>query len=123
MANAKAKLYYTTPEYIDTLPVKNGNIIFVPAMNKVCLDMADQRFEYETIKTFQTDEERADVPFPNEGFYYVEQDAMIWRYSRGHWRQLTPTNLRPIVYGDCEEDFPELGANDTLYYTDEGIYN
>lgn len=77
MANAKAKLYYTTPEYINTLPIKNGNIIFVPAMNKVCLDMADQRFEYETIKTFQTDEERADVPFPNEGFYYVEQDAMI----------------------------------------------
>ena len=46
MAKSKAKLYYTTSEYLPTLPIRSGNIIFVPDDNKVCLDMVDQRFEY-----------------------------------------------------------------------------
>ena len=123
MAKAKAKLYYTTSEYLPTLPVRSGNIIFVPDDNKVCLDMVDQRFEYRIIKELETDEERIDMPFPNEGFYYIEETNLVWRWSRGKWRQVTPTNLTPIIYGDCEDEFPEIGKDGTLYYTDSGIYN
>ena len=79
MANAKAKLYYTKQQYLDSLPIANGNIIFVPDSNTVCLDMGSQRFTYQTIKTYETDQERIDTPFPNIGFYYVEETNSIWR--------------------------------------------
>lgn len=39
MANAKATLYYTKEQYLNSLPVEDGNIIFVPDSNKVCLDL------------------------------------------------------------------------------------
>lgn len=55
MAKAKAKLFYTTSKYLDTLPVKNGNIIFVSDINTVCLDMHNRRTTYATIYTFGTD--------------------------------------------------------------------
>lgn len=77
MANAKAKLFYTTSKYLKTLPVKNGNIIFVPDINTVCLDMSDQRFYYSTIKEYETEEQRTTEPFPNEGFYYVIETNCI----------------------------------------------
>lgn len=77
MPNAKAKLYYTTSKYLTTLPVENGNIIFVPDVNMVCLDMGNQRFSYQTIKTFVTDADRLALPFPKEGFYYVEETDTI----------------------------------------------
>ena len=77
MTNAKAKLYYTSSKYLDSLPVKNGNIIFVPDSNRVCLDMREQRFEYKVIKELDTDEERREIPFPNEGFYFVKETNII----------------------------------------------
>ena len=77
MANAKAKLYYTKQKYLDSLPIANGNIIFVPDSNKVCLDMSSERFEYQVVKTFETDQERAETPFPNVGFYYVEETNIL----------------------------------------------
>ncbi len=123
MANAKVKLYYTTSEYLQTLPIKNGNIIFVPDNDLICLDISNQRFTYQTIKTFSTEQEREQTPFPNEGFYYVEATNVIWRWANNQWSKITPTNLTPVVYGATEQDFPAIGKNDTLYYTDEGIYN
>ncbi len=122
MANAKAKLYYTTSQYLSTLPIENGNIIFVPDVNMVCLDMGDQRFTYQTIKTFVVDADRLAMPFPKEGFYYVEETDIIWRWNNG-WRKVSSANSSPIFYGDFESDFPEEGEANKLYYTDEGIYN
>ena len=122
MANAQAKLYYTKRKYLDSLPIANGNIIFVPESNMVCLDMSDQRFYYNTIKNFATDRERAEIPYPNEGFYYVEETGIIWRYKDA-WRQISSNNVSPIYYGNAEEDFPAEGEDNTLYYTDEGIFN
>lgn len=123
MAKSKAKLYYTTSEYLPTLPIRSGNIIFVPDDNKVCLDMVDQRFEYRIIKELKTDEERKNMPFPNEGFYYIEDTNMIWRWANNRWGQITSANVEPIIHGDCVDDFPEVGRKNTLYYTDDGIYD
>lgn len=122
MANAKAKLYYTSSEYIDRLPIANGNIVFVPDANMFCLDMSNQRFTYTTIKTFATDAARTAVPFPNEGYYFVEETKVFWRWNNG-WSQITPSNLNPVVYGTTVEDLPAIGKAETLYYTDDGIYH
>lgn len=120
---AKAKLYYTSSEYINALPINNGNIIFVPDANMFCLDMSNQRFTYTTIKTFATEAARAAMPFPNEGFYFVEETYVFWRWHNNEWSQITPSYLKPVVYGASIEDFPSIGQPETLYYTDDGIYH
>lgn len=123
MANAKAKLYYTKQKYLNSLPVKNGNIIFVPDSYTVCLDMSNQRFTYQTIKIYSTDVERLDEQSPHTGFYFVEETGVVWRWADDRWNQISPVNLEPVVYGASENEFPSLGKTDTLYYTDEGIFN
>jgi hypothetical protein len=74
---AIAKFVYTTSAKLDTLPVEDGQIIFAPDANTLCLDITGQRFYYQTIKTFQTDAERVETPFLNQGFYYVEETETI----------------------------------------------
>ena len=123
MANAKAKLYYTKQKYLDSLPITNGNIIFCPDAYKVCLDMNNQRYSYQTIKIFTTNDERLNEEAPHEGFYYVEETNIVWRYANNRWQQTSPANLEPLVYGANKEEFPSLGKENTLYYTDRGIFN
>ena len=37
---------------------------------------------------------------------------------------MTPDRVDPVViYGVDESEFPQIGKNNTLYYTDNGIYN
>jgi len=122
MANAKAKLYYTKSQYLSSLPIENGNIIFVPDINTVCLDMSSERFSYQTIKTFDTEEDRELMPFPNEGFYYVTETNILWRWDND-WIKVTPSNLTPVIYGETEDELPEEGQPGVLYYTDNGVYN
>ena len=77
MANAKAKLYYTKQKYLDTLPIANGNIIFVPESNTVCIDLNKQRYSYKTIQIFSTNAERIEYANPTEGFYFVEETEIF----------------------------------------------
>lgn len=66
---AKTKFVYTTSTKINELPVEDGQIIFVPDMSTIGLDMHGQRFFYQTIKSFDTEAQRAETPFPIVGFY------------------------------------------------------
>ncbi len=70
---------YTTSAKLNDLPVEDGQIIFAPDMQTICLDMSGQRFYYQTIKIFETDEERTSTPFPIQGFYFVQETEVIWR--------------------------------------------
>lgn len=112
---------YTTSAKLNDLPVEDGQIIFAPDMQTLCLDMSGQRFYYQTIKVFDTDEERISTPFPVEGFYFVEETEVIWRWC-GQWVQLTASK-EPVVGRESKEYFPTIGREDTLYYTDNGIFN
>ena len=122
MANTKAKLFYTKEKYLSTLPVKDGQIIFVPESHKVCLDMSKTRHTYQTIEEFKTEAERLSVNTPHKGFYFVEETNTIWRYSSS-WNRINSSGLNPIVYGETEEEFPVEGNKESLYFTDEGIFN
>ena len=74
-------------------------------------------------KIYNKDSERLNEQSPHEGFYFVEETNIVWRWANNRWNQISPVNLEPVVYGATEEDFPSLGKNNTLYYTDEGIFN
>ena len=118
---AVVNFIYTTSAKLNDLPVEDGQIIFAPDMQTICLDISGQRFYYQTIKIFETDEERMSTPFPIQGFYFVQETEVIWRWS-GQWIQLT-TGKDSVVGKDKEEDFPETGEDNTLYYTDDGIFS
>ena len=121
---AQMKLVYTTSKKINELAIADGQIIFCPDDNIIALDMKNQRFTYKTIKTFETDAERVNAVFAAPGFYYVEETNIIWRLTNSKvWRQVTPTQVSPIIYGETEEVFPTVGEEGMLYHTDKGIYN
>lgn len=121
---AQMKLVYTTSKKINELAIADGQIIFCPDDNIIALDMKNQRFTYKTIKTFDTDAERVNAVFAAPGFYYVEETNIIWRLTNANvWRQVTPTKVSPIIYGETEEVFPSIGEEGVLYHTDKGIYN
>lgn len=119
---ATTKLYYTKAKNLESLPVTAGNIIFVIDENMVCLDIAEQRFYYHGIKIFETDAERLEAPFVQDGFYLVAETNVLWRWRDG-WIRLTSAEDNPIYYGNTEEDFPNEGEEEKLYFTDNGIYN
>lgn len=74
---AKMKMYYTTTAKLPELPVVDGQIIFAPDGNLICLDMESQRFRYQTIKIFPKDVNRLAEESPITGFYYVEETHVV----------------------------------------------
>lgn len=115
---AVAKFYYTTSDKLQELPVQNGQIIFVPDKNTLCLDMNGQRSYYQTIKTFATDRERLDATNLIKGFYFVEETSDFWEWKNG-WEKTTKS---PVVYGSTVASFPARGKEGVLYYSDDGVY-
>lgn len=79
---ALANFVYTTSAKLNELPVEDGQIIFVPEVSTIAMDMHGQRFLYQNIKTFETDTQRSEYPFPVTGFYYVEETECLWRWNR-----------------------------------------
>ena len=121
---AQMRIYYTTSDKLGDLPIVDGQFIYVPTDNTFCIDMGGQRFYYQTIKTFETDENRQETPYLNNGFYFVKETKVLWQWSDNNWIQITPNNvLATTFYGEKTDDFPNIGNQDSLYFTDDGIYN
>lgn len=124
MANAKAKLYHTTTKYLNSLPVVNGQIIFVSDNNSVCVDMNDKRVNYSTMHVFPLEVDRTLYQHPVDNFYFVEETNVLWRYKEGKgWQQVTSGGLQPEIFmGNTVDDFPEEGLENSLYAGDDAIY-
>lgn len=120
MAGAIIQVYATTATRLPDLAVNDGNLIFVRDTRKVYLDYGGLRLDFTTIRVFQTDAERVGTLAPVEGFYYVEDTGVLWRYSSS-WKQITPSNLTPIFFGKYE-DFPPTGSSSMLYVDDAQTY-
>ena len=120
MAGAIIQVYATTATRLPDLAVNDGNLIFVRDTRKVYLDYGGLRLDFATIRVFQTDAERVGTLAPVEGFYYVEDTGVLWRYSSS-WKQMTPENLTPIFFGHYQ-DFPPQGSTSMLYVDDAETY-
>ena len=66
---ALVKFIYTTSEKLSQLSIEDGQIIFIPELSTIAMDMYGQRFYYQSTKTFETDAQRIEMPFPQKGFY------------------------------------------------------
>lgn len=121
---ALMKLIYTIPSKLDSLEQVDGQVIFIPADNRIALDIKGQRFIYKTIQVFDTDEERINAILATPGFYFVEETGSLWRLTNSEtWRLIASAENNFIFYRENEENLPSIGAEGTLYYTDRGFYN
>ena len=117
---AIVKLYSTTASKLNQLPVVDGTLTFVKDTRRIYLDMNGVRIEYSDIQILQNEVSRSNLLAPVEGFYFVEETNVMWRYKEG-WKQISPSNLNPIFFGD-ENDFPPIGVSSTLYVSNDATY-
>lgn len=118
--SAIVKFIYTTDSKLAELPIVDGQVIFVHDTRKFCLDMDNIRVTYSNIQVLPQESDRTQILAPTEGFYFVDETNVMWRY-KGGWRQITPSNLDPLVFA-AFEDFPPTGKENTLYVTDDATY-
>ena len=117
---AIVKAYSTTNSKLSQLPVSDGNLIFVKDTHTIYLDLNGNRLAYTDIVVLPKETDRTSILAPIEGFYYVEETDIFWRYKEG-WKQITPDNINPLFFGDYE-DFPPTGKDNVLYISDEATY-
>lgn len=120
---AQMKLVYTTSSRLDQIAITDGQIIFLSDENQICLDMRGKRLTYKAIKTFNTDAQRLNSIPIEKTFYFVFETNVMWQYFNGEWKQITASDLTPILFYPKETNFPNTGKENRLYYTDTGIYN
>ena len=118
--SAIVKFYHTTQSKLAQLPVSDGNLIFVTDTKKMYLDINGNRLGYQDIQVLPTDTDRTSILAPIEGFYYIEETNILWRYKEG-WKKVTPDNLSPLFFG-AYEDFPPTGNSNVLYISDDATY-
>lgn len=100
MAKAKTKTilkaYSTVESKLSTLPPEDGQLIFVYDKKKIILDNHGVRTVYEQIQTIETEEQRNDLLAPIDSFYFVIETSILWRYTNGHWNQITTSPQEQI---------------------------
>lgn len=100
MAKAESKTilkaYSTIESKLPTLPLEDGQLIFVYDKKKIILDNHGVRTVYEQIQTIETEEQRNDLLAPIDSFYFVIETSILWRYSNGHWNQITTSPQEQI---------------------------
>ena len=119
---AVLKIYHTVEAKLPQLPVTDGNLVFTTDTCRIYMDINGLRLCYDTIKTIEKESDREFQVAPIEGYYYVMDTNVLWNYSGGSWKQLTPSNLNPITIARGPEDFPAIGDPKTLYVGDDATY-
>lgn len=118
--SAIVKFYHTTQSKLAQLPVSDGNLVFVTDTKKMYLDINGNRLGYQDIQVLPSETDRTSILAPIEGFYYIEETNILWRYKEG-WKKVTPDNLSPLFFG-AYEDFPPTGNSNVLYISDDATY-
>lgn len=108
------KVISTTDSKLKQLQIQNGQLIFVYDKWQIYMDMNNKRTLYEQIKTIDTETERSNILAPINGFYFIIETGVLWRYSE-KWIQITSPPIKYIVYRDSYLNFPTVGNEDQIY--------
>ena len=112
---APMSVVVTTSEKLSSLLIQNGRL-FVKDKCRIAFDWNDKRTFYNQITELETDYERVSMSSPFDGYYFVIETAILWRYDNG-WTQIT-TKPDDIVFIGAE--LPELGqAKEKTLYVDK----
>lgn len=119
--SAIVKFYSTVSSKLSELSVVDGQLIFVTDTKQIYLDNRGLRLGYNDIQVLPSDSSRQEMLAPVEGFYFVEDTNILWRYH-GEWKQISPTNVEPLFFGD-RKDFPQTGNSKVLYLSSDAVYH
>lgn len=110
---ASMSVIVTTSEKLSSLLIKNGQLVFVKDKHRIAFDFNDKRTFYNQITELETDYERTSISSPSDGYYFVIDTAVLWRYCDG-WTQITSKPDEIVFIGT---ELPELGLakEKTLY--------
>lgn len=115
---ATVKFITTVNSKLSQLEVVNGQLIFVSDTQRIYLDFNNTRTEYSQIIVLRNEDQRLDIN-PVEGFYFVLDTNILWRYESG-WIQLTTPPKENVVFINYE-DLPEEGMEQVLYITENNF--
>ena len=94
------KAISTVDSKLASLDQKDGQLIFCKDTQKILLDLNGVRTAYEQIITINTESQRTEILAPVDGFYFVLDTHILWRYS-AEWIQITsqPADVVKINQG------------------------
>lgn len=103
----------TTSAKVKTIPIGNGQILFVQDRCRIALDFNGKRTFYNQINELETEYERQNLETPSYGYYFVIDTAVLWLYNE-QWTQITEKPNEAVFIG---VELPELGQakEDVLY--------
>ena len=89
----------TVDSKLPSIPLKDGQLIFVYDKKKIALDIHGTRTVYEQIQTLEKEEHRLELLAPIDSFYFVIETSILWRYINGKWKQITspPETMVEII--------------------------
>lgn len=114
------KVVSTTSDRLGQLSVDYGQLIFVRDTRELYFDHQQGRISYSQIIILETEEQRANMRSPVNGFYFVKNTGVIWRYDNG-WISITnpPSELIEFL---PKNSFPQIGKENVLYIDGIKIY-
>lgn len=101
----------TKSDRLRDLLIKNGHLIFIQDRNRIAFDWGGKRSFYNSLEILETEAERAVIVRPVDGYYFVIDSAVLWRYDNG-WTQVTSKPDEVLFIG---VELPELGKANKLY--------
>lgn len=115
MAKTILKAISTVDSKLSTLPVEDGQLVFVYDKKKIVLDNHGVRTVYEQIQTIEKESQRESLLAPIDSFYFVIETSILWRYANGHWIQITSQPAEKIISMDSYLNFPSVGHSNQIY--------
>ena len=114
------KVVSTTSDRLGQLSVDYGQLIFVRDTRELYFDHQQGRISYAQIIILETEDQRANMRSPVNGFYFVKETGVIWRHDNG-WISITnpPSELIEFLPKDL---FPQIGKENVLYIDGIKIY-
>lgn len=108
------KAISTVDSKLASLEQKDGQLIFCKDTRKILLDLNGVRTAYEQITTINTESQRTEILAPVDGFYFVLDTHILWRYS-AKWIQITSQPAEIVYISDTYLDFPSVGNSKQIY--------
>lgn len=106
----------TTSAKVKTIPIGNGQILFIQDKCRIALDFNGKRTFYNQINEIETEYERQNLETPSYGYYFIIDTAVLWFYDE-QWMQITGKPSETVF---IDVELPELGqAKEGVLYVNK----
>ena len=105
--------FVTNKNMLDSISIKDGQLIFIEDKKTVALDNGGKRVMYTGVIEVASDVDRLAVTDGIDGtMYYVRSTSELWMYMRTNWLPLITAKTDPTYIGGA---LPETGIEGVIY--------